>query len=44
VNGKRIHDRSFEGFKKTIQEELASQRTGSTAAPAAASKTPARTD
>jgi len=44
VNGKRIHDRSFEGFKKTIQEELASQRTGSTAAPAAAAKAPAKTD
>jgi protein-disulfide isomerase len=44
VNGKRIHDRSFEGFKKTIQEELAGQRAGSTAAPAAATKAPARTD
>ena len=40
VNGKRIHDRSFEGFKKTIQEELASQRTGSTTAPAGAAKAP----
>ena len=28
VNGKRIHDRSFEGFKKVIQEELAAQRAG----------------
>jgi len=26
VNGKRIHDRSFEGFKKAIQEELAAQQ------------------
>src|SRR5262245_32963146 len=34
VNGKRIHDRSFEGFKKSIQEELANQRTGGPAAPA----------
>jgi protein-disulfide isomerase len=33
VNGKRIHDRSFEGFKKMIQEELASLRTAG--APAA---------
>src|SRR5262245_4915580 len=31
VNGKRIHDRTFEGFKKAIQEELAAQRTGSAA-------------
>jgi protein-disulfide isomerase len=44
VNGKRIHDRSFEGFKKSIQEELANQRTGSTATPAAAAKAPAKTD
>jgi protein-disulfide isomerase len=35
VNGKRIHDRSFEGFKKMIQEELASLRT--TGAPASKS-------
>jgi len=27
INGKRVHDRSFEGFKKAIQEELAAQRT-----------------
>jgi protein-disulfide isomerase len=44
VNGKRIHDRSFEGFKKSIQEELASQRTGSTATPAAATKAAPQTD
>jgi protein-disulfide isomerase len=28
VNGKRLHDRSFEGFKAMIQEELAAQRSG----------------
>jgi len=47
VNGKRIHDRSFDGFKKSIQEELATQRTGAPAAPAtpaAASKIPAKTN
>jgi protein-disulfide isomerase len=27
VNGRRVHDRSFEGFKTMIQEELAVQRT-----------------
>ena len=32
VNGKRIHDRTFEGFKKAIQEELAAQRIGGAAA------------
>jgi protein-disulfide isomerase len=35
VNGKRIHDRSYEGFKKSIQDELASLRMGSAPAPAA---------
>lgn len=39
VNGKRIHDRSFEGFKKAIQEELAGLKTASAAPPAAASAT-----
>jgi protein-disulfide isomerase len=35
INGKRVHDRSFEGFKKAIQEELAAQRTsGPTTTPA----------
>lgn len=38
VNGKRIHDRTFEGFKKAIQEELAAQRAGSTPAAPPASK------
>jgi len=33
INGKRVRDRSFDGFKKAIQEELAGQRA---AAPAAA--------
>ena len=28
INGKRVRDRSFEGFKKAIQEELAAQRAG----------------
>ncbi|HKQ98904.1 MAG TPA: thioredoxin domain-containing protein [Candidatus Polarisedimenticolia bacterium] len=31
VNGKRVQDRSFEGFKKMIQEELAGQRAGGSA-------------
>jgi protein-disulfide isomerase len=31
VNGRRVHDRSFEGIKKMVQEELASQRPGATA-------------
>ena len=26
VNGRRVNDRSFEGFKRMIQEELATQR------------------
>ncbi len=34
VNGKRIHERNFEGFKKAIQEELAALRTS----PASAAK------
>lgn len=38
VNGRRVHDRSFEGFKKMIQEELASQRAD---APKAAAPRPA---
>lgn len=38
VNGRRVHDRSFEGFKKMIQEELAAQRTDE---PGAAAKRPA---
>jgi hypothetical protein len=25
INGKRVHDRSYEALKKTIQEELAAQ-------------------
>ena len=29
VNGKRIHDRSFEGFKKAILEELATAKSPS---------------
>jgi protein-disulfide isomerase len=32
INGKRVHDRTFEGFKKAIQEELAAQRAGGPAA------------
>jgi protein-disulfide isomerase len=32
INGKRVHDRTFEGFKKAIQEELAGQRAGAPAA------------
>ena len=43
VNGKRISDRSFEGFKKMIQEELAGLKTAgspaTTAAPRPAGKT-----
>ena len=38
VNGKRIHDRTFEGFKKAIQEELAAQRAGGPAAAAPPAK------
>src|SRR3989449_3795286 len=38
VNGKRVQDRSFEGFKKTILEELAAARTAPKPVPA---KTPA---
>jgi protein-disulfide isomerase len=38
VNGRRVQDRSFEGFKKMIQEELAAQRTD---APASTAKRPA---
>jgi len=34
INGKRVQDRSFEGFKKTILEELAAARTSPTPAPA----------
>jgi len=33
INGKRVQDRSFEGFKKTILEELAAARTSQTPAP-----------
>jgi protein-disulfide isomerase len=32
INGKRIHDRNFEAFKKAIQEELAALRTSPTSA------------
>jgi len=32
VNGKRLQDRSFEGFKKTIMEELASAKSAPTPA------------
>ena len=39
VNGRRVHDRSFEGFKKMIQDELAAQRT--TAPPGAPATAPA---
>ena len=38
VNGKRLHDRSFEGFKKLIQEELA----GRQKAPASPRAAPAK--
>jgi protein-disulfide isomerase len=38
VNGRRVHDRSFDGFKKMIQEELAGQRTTASGAPATAAK------
>jgi protein-disulfide isomerase len=31
VNGKRLHDRSFEGFKKSIQEELGGLKGGGVA-------------
>jgi protein-disulfide isomerase len=41
VNGKRIHDRTFEGFKKAIQEELAAGKTASAAPAAAAPAKPA---
>jgi len=44
VNGKRIHDRSFEGFKKIIQEELASRRTASAAGEPAAARNPAKSN
>jgi len=36
INGKRVHDRSFDGFKKVIQEELASMKTAPPAAKKAA--------
>jgi protein-disulfide isomerase len=42
VNGKRIHDRSFEGLKKVIQEELANLRTATAEPPAA--RTPAKSN
>jgi len=42
VNGKRIHDRSFEGFKKMIQEELASLRTTGPAGSKAPAPAPAK--
>ncbi len=38
INGKRVQDRSFEAFKKTIMEELAAARTAPKPVPA---KTPA---
>ena len=38
INGKRVQDRSFEAFKKTILEELAAARTAPKPVPA---KTPA---
>ena len=38
VNGKRVHDRSFDGFKKMIMEELATLKTD---APAGAPRRPA---
>jgi len=38
INGKRVQDRSFEGFKKTILEELAAARTAPKPVPA---RTPA---
>src|SRR6059036_1997401 len=38
INGKRVQERSFEGFKKTILEELAAARTSPKPVPA---KTPA---
>jgi len=42
VNGRRIHDRSFEGFKQAIQEELANRRSASSgAAPPVATRSPA---
>jgi len=44
INGKRIHDRSFEGFKKVIQEELASLRTASATGEPAAAKGPAKSN
>jgi len=34
INGKRVQDRSFDGFKKTILEELAAARTSPTPSPA----------
>jgi protein-disulfide isomerase len=37
INGRRLHDRSFEGFKTMIQEELAVRRTGSPGTPAGSS-------
>jgi protein-disulfide isomerase len=39
LNGKRVRDRSFEGFKKAIQEELAAQRAGGPAAATPPAKT-----
>jgi protein-disulfide isomerase len=44
VNGKRIHDRSFDGFKKVIQEELANLRTASATGDPAAAKGPAKSN
>jgi protein-disulfide isomerase len=40
VNGKRIHDRSFEGFKKSIQDELAAARSGTSSPAQAPAKKP----
>jgi protein-disulfide isomerase len=42
INGRRLRDRSFEGFKKVIQEELASHRARSAAGEPAAARAPAR--
>jgi protein-disulfide isomerase len=42
INGKQIHDRSFDGFKKVIQEELASLKTAPPAAKKAAASAGAR--
>jgi protein-disulfide isomerase len=44
VNGRRIHDRSFEGFKKIIQEELAGSRTAGASPDPGGAKAPAKSN